>query len=340
MERQNMKAVIAQKYGSPDILEVQTVDRPAPKKNQVLIQNIASSINAYDWHKLRADTFMIRLGGGGLFKPKFKILGCDIAGRIVEAGSEVTKFKVGDEVYGCMSDGLGEGGYGEYVAAPEKTLALKPSGMSFEQAAAIPMAGVTALQGIKLGQVKSGQDVLVNGAGGGVGTFAVQFAKSLGAKVTAVCSEKNADMLRSIGAESIIDYKQENFWENGKQYDIIIDIAASTNVKQLRRSLKPNGICVVIGFKKISIAYTFHILIGGKPKRKNANKAIVLLMAKNTNSGDLEEINILFEHGTLKPVIDMVYPLNDLAKAFLRYEKQGTKGKIVIKIQDEYKEQK
>ena len=325
-----MKAVITTQYGSPDVLEVREVKRPAPRKNEVLIKNFASSINAYDWHKLRADTIMIRLACG-MFKPKDKILGCDIAGRIVAVGQNVQKFKVGDEVYGSMADGLGEGGYAEYVCAPETTLSKKPRNATFEQVATIPMAGITALQAVKLAGVEAGQSVLINGASGGVGTFAVQIANSLRANVTAVCSTRNVDFVRSLGAGNVIDYKKELFWGNGNRYDAVIDITASATVKQLRQSLKPNGICVVVGFKDISMIYTCQILLQGKPKQKNEHKKVALLFAKNANNpADLEEMNTLLESGNVKPIIDTIYSLDDTTKAFWHYERQGARGKIVI----------
>jgi NADPH:quinone reductase-like Zn-dependent oxidoreductase len=327
-----MKAVIYTKYGSPDVLKVQEVMQPVPKKNEVLIKTFASSINAYDWHKLTADVFMIRLVCG-LFKPKQKILGCDIAGKIVAVGQNVQKFKIGDEVYGSMADGLGEGGYAEYVCTPETTLTLKPRNTTFEQVATIPMAGITALQAVKLANIKSGQNILINGATGGVGTFVVQMVKNLDANITAVCSTKNIDFVNSLGVDEIIDYKKVNFWENGKQYDVIIDITASATVEQFRQSLKPKGICVVVGFKDISMFYTLKILLKGKPKQKNEHKKVALLFAKNANNpADFEEINTLLESGKVKPIIDTIYTLDDTAKAFWHYKKQGIRGKIVIKI--------
>ncbi len=326
-----MKAIVYKNYGSPDVLRYSDAAMPVPKKGQVLIKTYASSINAYDWHKLRADTFLIR-AVCGIYRPKRKILGCDVAGRVVAIGKGVVQFKVGDDVYGCMADDLGEGGYAEYVCAPEKTLALMPVKSSFEQAATIPMAGVTALQGIKLGGVKEGQSVLINGASGGVGLFALQIAKSRGVVVTAVCSAQNSDLVRSLGADDVIDYKKENFWENGKQYDIIIDITARASITQFRDSLKPNGTCVVVGFKKISIGYTFKIALNGAPKAKNGNKRIVLLMANNTNSADLKEMNTLIESGNVTPIIETVYPLCETAQAFRHYETKHARGKLVIRV--------
>lgn len=321
-----MKAVIAPQYGSPDVLEVTELKRPEPQKNQVLIQNFASSINAYDWHKLRGDSFMIKIGGGGFFKPKNAVLGCDIAGKVVAVGQDVTRFKAGDDVYGCMADGLGEGGYAEYVVAPEKTLALKPAQMSFEQAAAIPMAGLTAFQSIELANIQEGQSVLITGASGGVGSFAVQFARNLGANVTAVCGGKNAGMVMGIGAASIIDYRKENFWENGKLFDTIIDIAPNCSLKNCIKPLSKNGSYILVGFKKTGmIRHMFATMFSKNGK---------MLMAQNTKCSDLEIINAMFESARLQPIIDSVYPLDNLANAMRHYENQGAKGKIVIKVQE------
>ncbi len=330
---QTMKAVVSEKYGSPDTMRYTDCKRPVPKKNQVLIEMRASGVNAYDWHKQVADTFMIRVACG-IFKPKNPILGCDIAGVVVEVGSDCKKFRVGDEVVGCTADGLGDGGYAEFVCAPERTLALKPKTASFEEAATFPMAGVTALQGIRLADIRTGQTVLINGASGGVGTFALQMAKAKGAIITAVCSERNAGLVRGIGADFVIDYKKENFWESGKQYDRILDITASATKKQLRAALNENGVLVVIGFKNISLRYSLSFMFGGKPKPKNGNKRVSMLMAKNTDGSDLDEIGALFESGKIKPVIDCVYPLSETPTALMHYEKHGAKGKIVIGVKE------
>ena len=202
-----MKAVVYTKYGSPDVLQLKDVEKPAPGKNEVLIKIHAASVNAYDWHFLTADIFLLRLAGGGLLKPKYNRLGADIAGRIEAVGKNVHQFQPGDEVYGMV-----RGGFAEYVCALEDRLALKPSNLSFEEAAAVPMAAVTALQGLRdEGRIQAGQKVLINGASGGVGTFAVQIAKSFGAEVTAVCSTRNVDQARSLGADHVIDYTKEDF---------------------------------------------------------------------------------------------------------------------------------
>src|SRR5512143_2318776 len=213
-----MKAIVYTKYGSPDVLQLKDVEKPTPNDNEVLIKIHAASVNAYDWHFLTADIFLIRLMGGGLLKPKYTRLGADIAGRVEAVGSNVKQFQPDDEVFGMI-----HGGFAEYACAPENALALKPSNLSFEEAAAVPMAAVTALQGLRdAGQIQPGQKVLINGASGGVGTFAVQIAKSFGAEVTAVCSTRNLELARSLGADRVIDYTKEDFTQNGQRYDLIL----------------------------------------------------------------------------------------------------------------------
>jgi NADPH:quinone reductase-like Zn-dependent oxidoreductase len=217
-----MKAIVCEKYGPPDVLQFKEVEKPAPKQDEVLIKIFAASVNAYDWHLLTADSFLVRLMGGGLLKPKNTIPGIDIAGRIEAVGRNATQFKPGDEVFGDISAG-GSGGFAEYVTVPENLLAPKPANLSFEQAAAVPMAAVTALQGLRdQGQIQPGQKVLVQGASGGVGTFAVQIAKYFGAEVTAVCSTRNLEQARALGADHVIDYTQADFTQNGQQYDLIL----------------------------------------------------------------------------------------------------------------------
>ena len=211
-----MKAIVYTKYGSPDVLQLKEMEKPAPRDDEVLIKIHAASVNAYDWHFLTADIFLIRLMGGGLLKPKDTRLGADMAGRVETVGKNVKQFRQGDEVFGEV----GHGGFAEYVCASEGRLAPKPANLSFEEAAAVPMAALTALQGLRdEGQIRPGQRVLINGASGGVGTFAVQMAKLFGAEVTAVCSPRNLDQARSIGADQVIDYTREDFTRNGQQYD-------------------------------------------------------------------------------------------------------------------------
>jgi NADPH:quinone reductase-like Zn-dependent oxidoreductase len=233
-----MKAIVNTTYGSPDVLQFKDVEKPSPTDNEVLIKVLAASVNAADLHLLRADPFLIRFMSG-LLKPKTTILGADIAGRVEAVGKNVTQFKPGDEVFGDIS-GCGWGGFAEYVCASEDALALKPTNLSFEEAAAVPMAAVTALQGLRnKGQIQPGQKVLINGASGGVGTFAVQIAKSFGAEVTGVSSTRNVDMARSIGADHVIDYTQADFTKNGQQYDLILAANGDRSISEYKRALAP-----------------------------------------------------------------------------------------------------
>ena len=241
-----MKAIVYTEYGSPDVLQFKEVVKPAPKQDEVLVKVYAVSVNAADIHLLRADPFLIRLSSG-LLKPKNNILGSDIAGRVEAIGSAVKQFKPGDKVFGDIS-GCGWGGFAEYVCARENALALKPANLSFEEAAAVPMAAVTALQGLRSkGQIQPGQKVLINGASGGVGSFAVQIAKAFGAEVTAVCSTRNFDRARSIGADHVIDYTKEDFARNGQEYDLILAANGDRSISDYRRALTPRGAYVMTG---------------------------------------------------------------------------------------------
>ncbi len=319
-----MKAIVSERYGSPDVLELREVEKPTPDENQVLIKVHAASVNAYDWHMLTADIFLVRLGAG-LFKPKNTRRGADIAGRVEAVGSNVKQFQAGDEVFGC----IGSGGFAEYACAKEDLLALKPGGLTFEEAAAAPMAALTALQGLRdMGQIQPGQKVLINGAGGGVGTFSVQFAKYFGAEVTAVCSTRNLDVARSLGADHLIDYTREDFTKNGLRYDLILAVNGYRSIFDYRRALNPKGIYVVAGG---SLAQILQGILLGSRLSKNGGKKMGFFMA-NLNQKDLGFIKELIEAGKVKPVIDRCYPLREAAEA-LRYLGEGhTKGKVVITV--------
>src|SRR5512139_1043329 len=242
-----MKAIVYTKYGPPDVLHLKEVKKPALNDNQVLVKVHAASINASDWHLLTADPFPMRLMGVGLFKPKNTILGADIAGCVEAVGRNVKQFRPGDAVFGDIF-GLGSGSFAEYVSVPESVLALKPSNVSFEEAAAVPVAAVTALQGLRdQGHIQPGHKVLINGASGGVGTFAVQIAKSFGAEVTAVCSTRNLEIARSIGADHVIDYTKEDFTQNGQRYDLILAVNGARAILDYRRALSRSGIYVALG---------------------------------------------------------------------------------------------
>jgi NADPH:quinone reductase-like Zn-dependent oxidoreductase len=322
-----MKAIVYTKYGSPDVLEFKEVAKPTPKDDEVLIKVIAVSVNAADLHLLRADPFLIRLSSG-LFKPKNEILGSDIAGRVEAVGRNVQQFKPGDEVFGDISAG-GWGGFAEYACARADALVLKPANISFEEAAAVPMAAVTALQGLrKKGKIQSGQKVLINGASGGVGTFAVQIAKSFGADVTAVCSTENLDRMRSIGADQVIDYTQEDFTQNGRGYDLILAANGNRSISDYERALSPNGTYVTSGG---SMSQLSQAMIQGPLISMCGTKKMGNLLAK-PNQADLTFIKELIEAGKVKPVIDRCYPLSETADA-IRYLEQGhARGKVVITV--------
>lgn len=320
-----MKAIIYTKYGSPDVLQFKDVEKPTPKDDEVLIKVYAASINAYDWHAMTADIFLIRLMGGGLLKPKYTRLGADIAGRVEAVGRDVKQFQPGDEVFGMV-----QGGFAEYVSAPENALALKPSNLSFEEAAAVPMAAVTALQGLRdTGQIQPGQKVLINGASGGVGTFALQIAKSFGAEVTAVCSTRNVDQARLIGADHIIDYTRENFTQNGQPYDLILAANGYHPLSAYKRALTPKGIYVMAGG---STAQIFQAMLMGSWMSETEGKKMGAGMAKR-NQKDLVLLKELLEAGKIIPVIDRCYPLSQAAEA-LRYLGEGhARGKVVITVE-------
>lgn len=322
-----MQAIVCTRYGSPDVLQLKELETPTPKDDEVLIKVQAASVNAADWHLLRADPFLIRLGSG-LLKPKHTILGADIAGRVEAVGKSVTQFQPGDEVFGDIS-ACGWGGFAEYVCAREAALVLKPANLSFEQAAAVPMAAVTALQGLRdKGQIRSGQKVLINGASGGVGTFAVQIAKSFGAEVTAVCSTRKVDMVRSIGADHVIDYTQVDFARNGQHYDLILAANGNRSISDYQRALTPKGTYVMTGG---ATAQMFQAMLLGPWLSRNSNQTMGNVLAK-PNQQDLAFLKGLLEAGKVVPVIDRRYPLHEVPAA-LRYLEAGhAQGKVAITV--------
>src|SRR3989440_3023595 len=290
-EDTHMKAMVYHTYGSPDVLKLEEVQKPVPQDDEVLIKVHATSVNAGDWHLLRAKPFLMRLMGYGLLKPKNTILGSDIAGRVEAVGRNVKQFQSGDEVFGNTAK-YGFGGFAEYVAVPENALVLKPTHISFEEAAAVPQAALTALQGLRdKGQIQKGQKVLINGAGGGVGTFAVQIAKSFGAEVTAVCSTRNLDMVRSIGADQVIDYTQEDFTQNGQRYDLILAANGYHPISDYKRALRPKGTYVMTGG---STAQVFQAMLLGPLISMTGSKKMGNLMAK-LNQKDLAFMKELLE---------------------------------------------
>jgi NADPH:quinone reductase-like Zn-dependent oxidoreductase len=323
-----MKAIVNTEYGSPDVLHLEELEKPTIKEDEVLVKVHAASVNAYDWHLLTADIFLVRLMGGGLLKPKNTILGADIAGRVEEVGCNAKQFQPGDEVFGDIS-AYGNGGFAEYVSVPESALVLKPANLSFEEAAAVPMAATTALQGLRdQGQIQPGQKVLINGASGGVGTFALQIAKSFGAEVTAVCSSGKLDLARSLGADHVIDYIKEDFTQNGQQYDLILAVNGYHPISAYKRALAPKGIYVMAGGSTTQI---FQAMFLGALMSITGGKKMGSVSAK-LNQKDLALLKELLEAGKVVPVIDRWYPLSETPEA-LRYLGQGhAKGKVVITV--------
>lgn len=322
-----MKAIVSKKYGSPDVLEVTEMEKPIPTDNQVLVKIHASSVNYGNLVLLKGEPFLARFAFG-LLKPKYMIPGGDIAGQVEAVGKDVKLFSVGDQVYGDLS-GCGWGGFAEYVAVPENALALKPDNMSFEEAAAVPMAAVTALQGLRdKGKIQSGQKVLINGASGGVGTFAVQIAKSFGAEVTGVCSTRNIDILRSIGADHIIDYTKENFTQNSERYDLILAVNGSHPISEYKRTLRPNGIFVHVGGSESQL---FQSMVLGPWISMTGSKKIGSFLQR-ANQNDLVVMKELLEAGKVKPVIDKRYKLDEVPEAFKYFDEGHAQGKVVITV--------
>jgi len=320
-----MKAIVFKRYGSPDVLEQIDVAKPNPKENELLVKIKAVSVNPLDWRRMRGSPILVRLSGG-LLKPKNPLIGADIAGTVAAVGKSVTQFKPGDGVYG----GIGAGGLAEFVCASEKHLVLKPAALSFEEAAAIPVAALTAIQGLRnSGQIQAGQQVLINGASGGVGTYAVQFAKALGGMVTAVCSTRNLELVRSLGADHVVDYTRENVTKNGKQYDLILDNVGNFTVSNYKRSLKPNGSTVVIGFT--TLMRMLSVVLFGSLEAKLGSKKIGPMEAK-INQEDLLFINELMVTGQVKSVIDRCYPFNEVAEAIRYLENGRARGKVIVTL--------
>ncbi|KUO39204.1 MAG: alcohol dehydrogenase [Hadesarchaea archaeon DG-33] len=327
-----MKAIVCTKYGSPDVLQLKEVDTPTPKDNEVLVKVHAASVNAADVENLRGVFFSVRLVG--LLKPKYKILGSDIAGRVESVGGNVKQFQLGDEVLGDLSV-CGFGAFAEYVCAPENALALKPGSMTFEEAATYPQAAVLALHNLRDKRpIQPGQKVLINGAGGGVGTFTVQLARSFGAEVTGVDSTGKLDMLRSIGADHVIDYTQEDYTKSGQRYDLILDVVAHRSIFDYKRALSPQGIFVYVGGSTTAI---FQALLLGPLISRIGTKKMGIVMSKPNIKEDLVFLKELFEVGKVVPVIDRRYPLGEVPEA-LRYLEEGHhQGKLVITMEHDNK---
>lgn len=310
-------------YGTPDVLELRDVAKPTPKADEVLVRVHAASVNDWDWGLLQGPLF-IRMFNG-LFKPNVQIIGGDIAGCVEAVGADVQAFQPGDEVYGdlCMS---GFGAFAEYACAPEAGLAHKPAGMTFEQAAAIPQAGMLAVQGlIDVGRIQSGQTLLLNGAGGGVGTFALQMAKLHDVEVTVVDKRGKLDMLRAMGADHVIDYLEEDFTKGGKRYDLILDVKTNRSPFAYARALNPNGTYVTVGGKNTRLLQAF--VLGPLISRFYKKHVRIAVLKPNK---DLAYMNELFEAGNLVPVIDGSYKLADVPEAFRLFGRGDYKGKIIV----------
>ncbi|ELR72023.1 putative zinc-binding oxidoreductase [Fulvivirga imtechensis AK7] len=320
-----MKAMVYRKYGSPEQLQLIEVDKPVPKAYEVLVKVKNASVNSWDWDLITGKPLIYRLLFG-ILKPGFPIIGSDIAGTVEAVGSEVQYLKPGTEVFGDIS-GIGFGAFAEYVAVPENLLAVKSVKMTFEEAAAIPQAGVLALQGLRKGGIKTRRRVLINGAGGGVGTFAIQIARLWGAEVTAVDKYDKRDMLRSLGADYFIDYTKKDFTQTGQKYDLILDVLAERSVFDYRRALNSGGSLVIVGGAVFTLLQTG--ILGKWISGKNRSLS---LLAHRPNKDDLEELKTMFDSGSVKPIIDKVYPLADLPQAIRMLGEGQIKGKVVIKM--------
>jgi NADPH:quinone reductase-like Zn-dependent oxidoreductase len=318
-----MKAIVRETYGPPDVLDLEEVPLPTLRDGDVLVRVHAASANAGDWHLLRGTPLPFRLVAG-LRRPKFKIIGTDVAGHVEAVGRNVTQFRPGDEVFGELSR-CGFGAYAEFAAAPEKALALKPANLSFEEAATIPTAGCSALQGLRKGRIQRGQRVLINGASGGVGTFAVQIAKTFGTEVTAVCSTRNVDMMRSIGADHVLDYSKDDFAALRQRYDLILAANGNRSIWDYKRALSAHGSYVMSGGsnRQLAEALLFGPLLSmGRQKFGN-------LLVK-PNQADLMVLKELCETGKVRPVIDRRFQLSEVPAA-VRYVEDGhARGKVAI----------
>jgi NADPH:quinone reductase-like Zn-dependent oxidoreductase len=317
-----MKAMVYHEYGSVDNLELQEVEMPAIKNSEVLVKVQAASVNWHDWHFLTGTPFMARIMAGGFLKPRNKVLGSDVAGRVEAVGPNVKQFQPGDEVFGSTKHGC----FAEHVCVSEEELVTKPASITFEEAAAVGAAASVALQGLRdAGQIKPGQQVLINGASGGVGTFAVQIAKSFGAGVSGVCSTGNLDIIRSIGADQVIDYTQEDFTQQGQSYDLIFDVAAKLAFSACRPVLAPDGIYVTTEFSPGRV-------LAGVWTSMTGSKRMVPLMAKPPNKEDLVFMKELLEGGKVTPVIGRRYTLREVPEALLYLKEGHARGKVVISM--------
>ena len=325
-----MKAILYTNYGPPEVLQLKEVEKPTPRDHQVLVKVHAASVNALDWRPFTMPSILIRLMSGGLSKPKDPSVGVDVAGQVEAVGSKVTEFQPGDLVFG-----VAPGAFAEYVCNGESKFALKPANVSFEAAAAVPVAALTALQGLRdKGKIQPGQKVLIDGASGGVGTYAVQIAKAFGAEVTAVCSTRNLDMLHSIGADHVIDYTREDFTKNGQRYDLILAVNGYHPILNYWGALSPNGICVVAGG---SFSQIFQAMLLGPLASRISSKKIGFQGIATTSKEDLLVIKELLAAGKVFPVIDRRYPLREVAEAIKYLIEEHARGKVVITVEQNNK---
>ncbi len=331
-----MRAIARSEYGSAEVLNLEEVDKPVVSNHDVLVKVHATSVNAGDWHLMRGTPFITRLIYGGLRQPRIKILGFDVAGRVEAVGQDVNQFKPGDEVFGDLSE-CGFGAFAEYVCAAESALVLKPDTISFEVAAAVPGAALAALQGLRnCGHIQPGQKVLINGASGGVGSFAVQIAKAFGAEVTALCSPKKIDKVRSrsdssgvsLGADHVIDYTQIDVTQGGIEYDLILDVAAYRSVFDYFSILKPGGTYVLVGG---STARFFQIMLFG-PLFSRLSRRRIIALTSTPNPSDLQILKDWLMSGAIAPLIDQTYSLNDLPSAICKLEQRQVTGKVVVRV--------
>ncbi len=323
-----MKAIVYRCYGSPDVLELATIEKPVPAANEVLVKVKAASVNPLDWHFMRGSPYVVRIQSG-LGAPHQIRLGVDFSGTVEAVGKDVQHFKPGDGVFGGRT-----GAYAEYLTvAEDRGIVLKPANVSYEQAASVPIAAITALQALRdEGQLKAGQKVLINGASGGVGTFAVQIASAMGAEVTGVCSARNAEMVRSIGATHVIDYKSEDYTESGEHYDLILDMVGNHTLSENRRVMTPEGNFIIIGGGKGNWLGPFVNPIKALLYSPFVDQQFGMMMSQ-MRKDDLGVLADLLEAGEIVPVIDRRYPLNEVAEA-IRYSEQGhARGKIVINLE-------
>jgi NADPH:quinone reductase-like Zn-dependent oxidoreductase len=321
-----MKAIVYTEYGPPDVLQLKEVEKPTPNDDQVLVQVHAVSLNPAEAHMMSGMLLARIMGGNGLLKPKNTIPGADFSGRVEAVGSNVTQFRPGDEVFGRRDSA----GFAEYVCVSENPIALKPANVTFEQAAAVPTAGITALQSLRDdGQIQPGQKVLINGASGGVGTFSVQIAKSFRADVTGVCSARNLDLVRSLGADRVIDYTREDFTRSGQRYDLIIDNVGNHSASDYARTLTPQGICVVVGYT--SVGLLFQNMILGQLISRLGDKKIGGMLAR-IKQDDLIALKELMETGKVAPVVDRRYSLSQVPEAYWYLKTRHASGKIVVTL--------